>query len=164
MNIISVPTGSNFSWNLGKFTNAVRFVFVGFKSAANSAQSNNALFTEHDGTNQITSLRLQLNQMYIPQDYMRFNFSDNKISEPYKAYIDCCRVFGNDPQITYLEFKNLYPIFCYNSSSQPEQLKTNSIDLTLHIEKSSGLSLTAYALVFEDTHFTLLEGRLNRLS
>jgi hypothetical protein len=164
INMITVPTGTNYSWNLGKYVNSVRFVFVGFKTATTSPQINNALFTTHDGANYIKSLRLQLNQMYTPQDYMRFNFIDNKLNEPYKSYIDCCRVFGNEPQLSYLEYKNLFPIMTFNISSQPDQLKANSIDLTLHIEKSSALTLTAFALILEDSHYSLLEGRLNRIS
>jgi hypothetical protein len=160
MNMVAIPTGSIFSWNLGKFINSVRFVFVGFKSADASAQNNNVLFT---GTN-ITSLRLQLNQMYIPQDYIRFNFADNKLSEPYKAYIDTCKTFGNEPQLSYLEYKDLLPIFAFNCSSQPDVLKTNSIDLTLHIEKASASTFTAFALILEDSYYTLNDGRLARVS
>ena len=55
MNTASIPTGKQYSWSLGNFTNAVRFVFVCFKKETPAAvDKNNALFTA-DG---IKSLKL----------------------------------------------------------------------------------------------------------
>src|SRR5438093_4436309 len=92
----TILEGTKHSWKLGNFNNSVRFVFVAFKNTtAPVATANNALFTQTDGTpgNIITSLRLQLNNMYYPIDRCQFNFEKYKIAEPYIAYVNACKTF-----------------------------------------------------------------------
>jgi hypothetical protein len=117
----SIPTGSNYSWKLGNFNSSVRFVFVAFKTkAAASQQTNNALFREHDGANEITSLRIQLNNMYYPIDGMKIKLSAYDITESYLAYITVCKIFGVEPQLSAQEHHDLYSTFCVDLSAQPE--------------------------------------------
>src|SRR5438093_2813506 len=171
MENISIPAGTIYQWKLGNYANSVRFVIVGFKdtTVAIDAQQNNALFTEHlAGTpaTKITSLRLQLNNMFYPIDRMQFDFANYKIIEPYQAYINVCQTFGVEPPLSLQEFHDLSPIFCLYCSSQPELLRSNGIDLTLHIEKSSALTLNAFALVIEDARYSIdvSDGRMLRIS
>jgi len=98
---------------------------------------------------------LQLNTTYHPIDNMRFNFSEYKFADPYKSYVEMCRTFGNDPGLSFLEFHDLYPIFCFDCSAQSEQLKTNGINFTLHIEKTSSLTLEAHCVLLEDAHYKI---------
>ncbi len=108
---LPIPTGPVFSWNLGNYANPVRFLFPAFKSTdPPSAQTNNALFISHVGKNKITSLRAQVNNMYYPVDRMEFNFLEANFLEPYLAMINCCKIFGNEPQLSAQEFKDLYTI------------------------------------------------------
>jgi hypothetical protein len=164
MENISIPAGTIYQWKLGNYANSVRFVIVGFKDTTVTidAQHNNSLFT----ANKITSLRLQLNNLYYPIDRMQFDFQNYKISEPYQSYINICQTFGNEPQLTLQEFHDLSPIFCIDCSSQPETLKNNGVDLTLHIEKSSALTVNAYALVIEDVQYTIdvMDGKMLRVN
>ena len=75
MNSLTIPTGSTFAWNLGNFTNSVRFIFIAFGLiTAPSPQTNNALFTTHIGADKITSMRIQLHNMFYPIDRMQMNF------------------------------------------------------------------------------------------
>ena len=168
MNYQSIPAGSTYVWSLGNYSNSVRFIIVGFKSITPAvATANNALFTEHaDGATatKITSLRVQLNNMYIPNDRMEMDFETYKLNEPYQAYIDMCARFGNDPQISVQDFHDNYPIFCFDVSAQPEQLKSNGIDIRLHINKISALALNGYALVLSDAEFTINTGDGRMLS
>ena len=163
MNKLTIATGAKQTWKIGSYTNAVRFVFVAFKeTTAPSALINNALFVG----DKITSLRLQLNSMYYPIDSMTFNFDDYNIVEPYLAYINCCKTFGNEPQLTLQEFHDIYPIFVFDCSAQPETLKSNGIDISLHIEKTSTLTLEGYALILEDSYYNIQtnNGRMLRIS
>jgi hypothetical protein len=156
INQITIPTGSTHTWNLGNFNNSPRFIFVSFKSNdAPSPQANNALTTCYSGTDKITSLRVQLNSMYYPIDRMQFNFLDNDILEPYISYANCCNTFGVEAQLSAQEFKDLYPIFCFDVSAQSRTLKDNGITVSLHIEKSSALSLQGYCVVLEDCSYTI---------
>ena len=111
------------------------------------------------------SLRVQMNNMFYPIDRMQFNFKDYNIVEPYISYANCSQIFGNEAQLNPQEFHDLYPIFCFNTSAHPRALLANGIDITLHIEKSSTLTLQAFALVLEDSHYTIDvdQGRMLRI-
>ena len=76
--------------------NSVRFLFIAFKRiTASSYETNNALFTENDGNNnQITSIRVKVNNLYYPNDGMKFNFSHYNVAEAYIAYVNACKTFG----------------------------------------------------------------------
>lgn len=166
MNALTIPTGGNYTWPLGSYDNSVRFIFVAFKTIdASSTSSNNALFTTHVGTDKITSLRAQLGtNHFYPIDRMKMDFLNADILEPYVSYINCCQMFGNEPQLTVQEFKDLYPIFCFDVSAQPKG-ESNSVSVNLHIEKSSALQLKAYALLLEDCRYKIdvLGGKMIRV-
>ena len=109
---------------------------------------------------------MQLNNKYYPIDGMRMEFDSHKVHEPYQAYVNMCNTFGVEPQIPLQEFIDLHAIFCFDLSAQPETLKANGIDITLHIQKSSNLSLLGFALVLEDANYQLevADGRILRLA
>ena len=150
MNSKTIDTGESSSWSLGSYTNSVRFVYVVFKNQDISIEKNNSLFTG----SKIKSLKLQLNGMYYPISGMKFNFEENNIAEPYYAYIQACKTQGVEPQLSLLDFL-LYPIFCFDTSAQPESLKSHGINLTLKIEKDSTVKLEGFALILEDSYFKI---------
>jgi hypothetical protein len=154
MNTLSIPTGEKISWTLGNYTNAVRFVFVCFKKDPSAVDNNNALFTA-DG---IKSLRLQLNGLYYPVEGIELNYADYNLAEVYKAYIEACETFGVEPQLNLHEYRDLHPIFAFDCSSQPDNLKSNGIQLTLHINKDSTKTYEGFALLLEDARFTIATG------
>ena len=165
---MTIPTGNKYSWKITNSNNSVRFVFVAFKNvAAPSPQTNNALFTQNDGTpgNKITSLRLQLNSMYYPIDRIQIDFENYKIAEPFISYVNVWKTFGNEPQLSVQE-AYLSPIFRFDVSAQPESLKTHGVDITLIIEKTTALTLQAYVLILEDAYFQINcnDGKMLRFS
>jgi len=166
MNEQTIPTGSSYSWKIGNYANSVRFLFIAFKRiTASSYETNNALFTENDGNNnQITSIRVKVNNMYYPNDGMKFNFSIYNIVEAYLTYVNACRTFGFEPQMSLHEFV-LNPIFCFDLSAQPEALKSNGIDITIQIEKTSALTLQGYCLVKEESYHQIdvADGKMLRI-
>ena len=169
MNNISIPTGAKYSWKIGNVSSSVRFLFIAFKLSDPPLNTvNNSLFTMVNGNNQITSMRVQLNNLYYPIDNMKMNFKDYKIAEPYNAYVNACKSFGVEPQLDLLvqEYRDLYPIICFDTSACPESLQSNGIDITIHIEKSPALTLEGYCLVLEDSiwNIEVAEGRMLRLS
>jgi hypothetical protein len=160
---LTIPTGATYSWKLGNVNNSVRFIFIAFKKTdAPTAQTNNALFTGE----KITSMRIQMNNVYYPIDRMQFNFDNYNIMEPYNSYVECCKTFGNEPQLNVQEFHDLYPVFCFDVSAQPQSLKSNGIDITLIIEKTAALTLQGHALLLEDTYHSIDidNGRMLRLN
>jgi hypothetical protein len=127
---------------------------IAFKKEASSFEKNNALFTHAD----VNALRVQMNNMYYPIDRMQFSFKDYNVAEPYNAYIEACKTFGIECSVTLWEFINLQPIFVFDTSSQPEQLRPNGIQITLHIEKASTSTFTAYAFLLEDALYKIDTG------
>jgi hypothetical protein len=97
---------------------------------------------------------------------MQFNFKDYNVAEPYKAYIEACKTFGVESCLPLWEFINLMPIFVFDTSSQPELLRSNGIQITLHIEKAANSTFTAYALLLEDALYKIDtgDGKMMRLN
>ena len=87
------------------------------------------------------------------QDPKHFN-----VFESYNAYSEISKVFENEPQLNPIDFRNLYPIYCFDLSTPDENLVKNGIQIQLDIKKSSSESLTAYCLILEDTLHVINQG------
>ena len=162
------------SWQIANVTNVPRFLFVAFKpTGLNSAfDVNNSLFTGYQAagegvgsTVKITDLQVKLNQARYPLDPMIQDPEHFNVFESYNAYSEICKVFGNNPQLNPMDFRNLYPIYCFDLSAQDENLIKNGIQIQLEIKKSSSESLTAYCLILEDTSHVIkvINGQMTRI-
>ena len=77
-----------------------------------------------------------------------------------------CRTFGTIPQLTPLDWKNLYPIICFDVSAQKDDLKSNGIQIQLHVEiEGTYDKLKCYALTLEDTqhYIQIIDGKMVRI-
>ena len=63
-----------------------------------------------------------------------------------------CKLFGQDPQLSYVDFKNLYSIFCFDVSAQAYDIEKYGCDVTIHITKDEGLKLMCYCVILADKH------------
>ena len=163
------------SWQIANVTNTPRFLFVAFKpTGLNSAfDVNNSLFTGYQTAGEgiaaavkITDLQVKLNQSRYPLDPMIQDPEHFNIFESYNAYSEICKVFGvADPQLNPIEYRTLYPIYCFDLSAQDENLVKNGIQIQLEIRKSSAESLTAYCLILEDTSHIIkvVNGQMTRI-
>jgi hypothetical protein len=86
------------------------------------------------------------------EDYpeMSFNFENGDVGEPYLTYTKACDFFGNECQLNIKYFTKYHPVFCFNTTSQLENLTGNSVNIT--IEKEGTDQITAYCLTFEENH------------
>ena len=134
-------------------------MFVVFKATGlNSAFNiNNSLFTGYQAagegvgsTVKITDLQVKLNQTRYSLDPMIQDPEHFNIFGSYNAYSEICKIFGNERQLNSIDFRNLYPIYCFDLNTQDENLVKNGIQIQLEIKKSSSESLTAYCLILED--------------
>ena len=158
-----------------------RFVFVAFKPIATPNKwINDSLFhikgnTEWDNTVKdfktnpvnIEKVSLQLNNVYYPQDGIVINYNENDYSIAYEHYIDCCRMFGAEPQLTPTEWRYLYPIFCFDCSSQNPDLKKGGIDIKVNVKLSvANPNLNVYALMFEDQlqQINVINGQMTNIN
>jgi len=161
--LIDIPSGSTFSWKPTNCPGRPRYIFIGFKNTKISHTENNSLFIQSYNGGDLHSLRVQLNNSYYPINNLEFSFKKNYQLQPYLNYINMCKNFGNEPQLSYSDFKNLYSIFCFDVSAQSDNLVINGCDVTIHITKDNLFTPKCYCLVLEEKHIdiNLKGGRLN---
>jgi len=140
-------SATKYQWTIAGILKQVRYVFLAFKLDANDITKNNALFTAKN----IRSVQIRINGALYPIQPMRLNTDDGDISEPYLAYVEACNYFGNECQLKVHEFRDFYPIFCFNTSSQTE-LMQNGNEAVAIIEKNGNDNMEVFALCLEDAH------------
>ena len=154
---------TKYTWHFTRTSNTPRYLFLAFKeNKAPDFDNNDSLFHLEN----IQSVQVLLNQARYPIDPIRVDLTRNYFSEAYNAYKSVCRDFGVATQLSPDDWRNLYPIFCFDLSAQNEDLKKNGCDVTINIEKKGADSLTAYAVVMEDTYHEIevLNGRMVRIN
>jgi hypothetical protein len=156
---------AQYDWRIGAISNNPRYIIFGFKRNDPSFEKNNSRFISYEKKKEIKSLRLALNQTYYPLDKMEFSAINSELQHPYGEYIQMCKTFMVDPQYDFSMYKKQYSIFCFDVSSQPEDLKKNGIDITLKIEKSPAFTLHAFCLLLEDVKYsiTVNDGQMIRI-
>lgn len=154
---------TKYSWHFTRTSNTPRYLFLAFKkNVAANFENNDSLFHLQN----IRSVQVQLNQTRYPVDPIRIDTSKNYFSEGYQNYKNVCRDFGVETQLKPNDWRNLFPIFCFDLSAQNEDLKKNGCDVTINIEKTGTDSLTAFAVVLEDSSYEIqvLNGMMVRFA
>ena len=154
------------TWHFSRVSNTPRFLFLALqKDEPASFQSNNTRFFLWDPADEITSIQVLLNQTRYPIDPMRFDRTTNNYLEGYDAYRNACKKFGTSPQLSPLEWRNIYPIFCFDLTAQNEDIIKNGCDLTIKIIKKNNVKFRVYAVTLLDAkHFIELnDGRMVRV-
>ena len=150
-----VPEGSTFSWKPVILSSRPRFILLGFKENEIDYLKNNSKFIQGIGDNQIKSLRVQLNSSYYPIDPMNFNGKNNEFAKPYFSYIDVCKEFGVDPQLGYLDYKNLYSVFAIDLSEQDEKLAINGVNVTIEITKDTAFKAKCVCVILVEKEISI---------
>ena len=153
---------TKYTWHFTRTSNTPRYLFLAFKdNKAPEFERNDSLF--HLST--IRSAQVLLNQSRYPIDPIRLDITRNYFSEAYNAYKNVCRDFAVTEPLNPNDWRNLYPIFCFDLSAQNADIKRNGCDVTINIEKTGSDSLTAYAVVLEDTYHEIevLKGSMTRV-
>ena len=165
---IDIPEGATYSWKPAFLSDRPRYIFIGFKDPVAATGTNNSKFIQKDGAanHQIKSIRVQLNSTYYPESPMVFDSAKNYQMQPYQNYLQMCKVFGVDPQLNYLDFKDLYSIFCFDVSAQDDKLASNGCDVTIHITKDTAFKAACYCLILKESHSTinLKNGKMHMFS
>jgi hypothetical protein len=140
-------SASKYQWPITGISKQVRYLFLAFKTDADDITKNNALFTAKN----IRSIQIRINGALYPIQPMRLNTDDGDIAEPYLAYIEACNHFGNECQLRVHEFRDFFPIFCFNTSSQADLLQ-NGNEAVAIIEKNGNANMEVFSLCLEDAH------------
>ena len=144
---IDMPEGSRYSWKPTILGSRPRYILIGFKDPDVSYTKNNSKFIQAIGDNQIKELRVQLNSTYYPINYMKFNAKNNEQAAPYFSYVNVCKAFGVDPQLSLVDYKNLYSVFAVDLSAQDEFLSRNGVSVTIEIEKDTAFKAKVVCVI-----------------
>ena len=149
---ISLGKGTNASIRLTTLSYRPRYVLIAFKNDVEGgyAKNNSLINLNKDDNNKIIGLQLQLNSTYYPINRMIFNSAKNQLVEPYFAYVNICRANKIKPQLSLLDWKRLYPIFCFDCSNQDDRLVINGVDVQIHITKDDNYEPKLFALILEE--------------
>ena len=73
------------------------------------------MFIQESNGKRITSLQVELKNVFYPITPMNFDILKNKNAFPYSYYIEICKIFNNKPQLDLMDFMKIYIIiFCFD--------------------------------------------------
>ena len=133
---LTVPTANIFTWRLGVRSSPEqpRFIFLCFQTK--KAEDQKALNTVYDHCS-LSSAHVLLNNDRYPLNDFETSFKKNHFDHLYNDFIGFRKKFyGIDPLISPtcvgpLDYKEKFPIFCFDVSKQSERLKSGVTDITL---------------------------------
>ena len=131
-----LPASNIFTWRLGVRSSPEqpRYIFLCFQT--NKRNDQQKLNTVYDHCN-LASAHVLLNNDRYPLNDFETNFAKNNYDRLYNEFIGFRKKFyGIDSIITTsvvgpLQFKDKYPIYCFDVSRQSERLKSGVTDITL---------------------------------
>ena len=153
----SVPATPTFTWRLGVRSSPEqpRYIFLCFQTDKSENQSK--LNTVYDNVD-LTSAHVLLNNDRYPMNDFETSFKKHHFDNVYNDFIDFRKKFyGIDPIISStgvgpMEYKTMYPIFCFDVSKQSERLKSGVTDITLHCRFGANVTTgtVAHVLIISD--------------
>ena len=145
-NHINIPEGTSFSFTPCTLSKRPKNILVGFKDADISFGKNNNLFLIKG----LKSIQLKLNNVYYPQNQMNFDSEKNDLVLPYNSYLNMSRKYTDSSSLSLMDFKNSFPIFCFDVNAQDDALLSSNCMITIEIKKDTNFKATCYTLVMEE--------------
>src|SRR5277367_5984952 len=161
---------TSITYDLGTIANVPRFVIIGFKNntyggnvVIDNPAYNNSLYTHAYVTNMILFVA---GERYPYSDF-NCDFSNNKYQWPYKMFRDFSKKMGFSPSLDYIDFRDRFPIFCFDLSARLPALdeNKNSASVQLQITRAppaagqfgylAGDSVDVYGLLIIEKTFKL---------
>ena len=154
---VSIPPALTFSWRLSVKSSpeVPRFILVGFQTNKIGNQKQNpSIF---DNVN-VSNIYAMLNSTRYPTVDYNITFSAQKFSRVFGDVAEFRAKFFNmdelvsNPNITPLDYKNLYPLFLFDVSKQSEKLKysTTDIQIKMHFSMDPPAGTQAYGVIISD--------------
>lgn len=150
----TLPAANRHLWTVKSTSSldAPRFVLFAMQTdRIDQREKNNALFDHND----ITSIRLFLNEKQYPQQDVYFNSND--LGYMYDMFLRFNRTYNNNEDARtcwdYKSFISQIPFVCFDCSRQPENISSNNcVDIRIEMEFKNPVppKTTAYALIISD--------------
>ena len=148
---------TNFSWRLSVKSSPEipRFIIVGFQAGKSGNQQQNPSIFDNVNVNNIYAM---LNSTRYPTADYNITFVGQKFSRVYGDVAEFRAKFFNmdelvsNPNISLIDYRNLYPLFLFDVSKQSEKLKYSTTDIQIKMHFSLGLlaDTQAYAVIISD--------------
>ena len=132
-NHINIPEGTSFSFTPCTLSKRPKHILIGFKDINISFQKNNNLFLIKG----LKSIQLKLNNVYYPMNRMSFDSEKHDLVLPYNSYLNMSKKYTDSPSLSLMDFKNTYPIFCFDVSAQDDVLISSNCMITIEITKEN---------------------------
>ena len=107
-----------------------------FQLTTYNYEHNSGLFQTGD-IEQI-EVRIGSTQKY-PVKPMTISLTSGFYEEMYKRYSYACKIYGNEPLLSYLEFKNNYPMYVFPTQKQDRDVFSNGADINFHVKKTGNI-------------------------
>lgn len=132
-------TGSG-SWDVTTVSGIPKRMYVVFQrnDRLDNYEGNNMVFDHLD----LQEVYVRLNSQRFPEYEYELNYGitgqeDNAMyMRAYNAYLNACMVSHSDscvPAVSYKDFKNLYPIYCFDLRSKPEGVFKNASNIQIKV-------------------------------
>jgi len=97
------------------------------------------------------SIQLKLNNTYYPIQPMVNDKTKSNFYELYNAYVQCSRGFQDKaPLLSLKDWKDLYPIVCFDTSDIDKTLDVNNVTVTLLIRKTETFVPKIFCLILQE--------------
>jgi len=140
---------TSINWDVGDIMERPMHLYV-FAMNVKSAQTGDSPTVFYH--NNITSIRVTIGMNDFPKLPLVSNFAAGveDYSEAYQHYLRCARQYAdNEVALTYKEFKNNYPIFCFDFSTVDQSIFLTGKRFVLNIE-NDGTSRRFFAVLLNE--------------
>lgn len=130
-------------------------IAVCFQTGRNNSQKANAsLFDDvdfYDGD-------ISINNVTYPGFTLDCNSKNGNYMINYERFVKFRKLFTNGhPEITPIDFRQAYPIYCFDTSHQEQRINGSSVAVKLHMRFNSNIpaNTTCYIIIFKETKFSV---------
>ena len=115
-------------------TQPPELVVLIFQSTTYDYDDNSGLFRTGD----ISQIKLCIgNTQIYPVNPMQIDIANEYYDEIYKQYSYTCKIYGNEPLLSYVEFKNYYPMYVFPTQKQDRDVFSAGATINLYVTKST---------------------------
>ena len=119
-------------------TQPPELIILIFQPTTHDYNDNTGLFKTGD----IEQIELRIgNTQKYPVHPMRIDNTNLFFDEMYKQYSQACKIYGNEPLLSYLEFTKNYPMYVFPTQKQDRDVFSTGASINFYIKKTGA---TAY--------------------
>ena len=109
--------------------------------------NNSGLFV--NGNIENIELRIGNTQKY-PDKPLPINATEFFYQDLYKQYSIACKIYGNEPLLSYYEFIKNYPMYVFSTQKQDRDVFSSGASINIYLKKSNAVTYRWYVLYLEN--------------